>query len=198
MAGVAAIFLYVGAEVTIGSLLANFLMQPSTMNLPERSAGEHVALYWTGAMVGRFAGAMLLRVVSPGKLLSVFALGAVTLILAAIFLDGNAAGWALILVGLTNSVMFPTIFSLALEGLGEKSAQGSGLLCMAIVGGALVPLLAGTVADAFVLSAALFIPAACYLLIAAFGWSVRNAARPIATIAETTGNPGILRLLQRF
>jgi FHS family L-fucose permease-like MFS transporter len=183
MAGVAAIFLYVGAEVTIGSLLANFLMQPSTMNLPERSAGEHVALYWTGAMVGRFVGALLLRVVSPGKLLSVFALCAVMLILAAVSLDGKAAGWVLILVGLTNSVMFPTIFSLALEGLGEKSAQGSGLLCMAIVGGALVPLLAGTVADAFVLSAALFIPAACYLLIAAFGWYVRSAARISSQVA---------------
>jgi MFS transporter, FHS family, L-fucose permease len=183
MAGVAAIFLYVGAEVTIGSLLANFLMQPSTMNLPERSAGEHVALYWTGAMVGRFVGALLLRVVSPGKLLSVFALCAVMLILAAVSLDGKAAGWVLILVGLTNSVMFPTIFSLALEGLGEKSAQGSGLLCMAIVGGALVPLLAGTVADAFVLNAALFIPAACYLLIAAFGWYVRSAARISSQVA---------------
>jgi len=177
MAGVAAIFLYVGAEVTIGSLLANFLMQPSIMNLSERSAGEHVALYWTGAMVGRFIGALLLRMVSPGKLLSAVALSAVALILGAILLDGDAAGWALVLVGLANSVMFPTIFSLALEGLGEKSAQGSGLLCMAIVGGALVPLLAGAVADAFVLSTALFIPAACYLLIAAFGWYVRSAAR---------------------
>ena len=159
----------------IGSLLANFLMQPSTMHLSERSAGEHVALYWTGAMVGRFIGAMLLRVVSPGKLLSVFALCAVTLIAAAVSLEGDAAGWALILVGLTNSVMFPTIFSLALEGLGEKSAQGSGLLCMAIVGGALVPLLAGTVADAVLLDAAFLIPAACYLLIAAFGWSAGKA-----------------------
>jgi FHS family L-fucose permease-like MFS transporter len=177
MAGVAAIFLYVGAEVTIGSLLANFLMQPSTMHLSERSAGEHVALYWTGAMVGRFIGAMLLRVVSPGKLLSVFALCAVALIAAAVSLEGDAAGWALILVGLTNSVMFPTIFSLALEGLGEKSAQGSGLLCMAIVGGALVPLLAGTVADAVLLDAAFLIPAACYLLIAAFGWSAGKAPR---------------------
>jgi FHS family L-fucose permease-like MFS transporter len=176
MAGVAAIFLYVGAEVTIGSLLANFLMQPSIMNLPERNAGEHVALYWTGAMVGRFVGAILLRVVSPGKLLGVFALGAVALIAAAVSLEGNAAGWALILVGLTNSVMFPTIFSLALEGLGEKSAQGSGLLCMAIVGGALVPLLGGVLADAFVLDAALLIPAACYLLIAAFGWSARKGS----------------------
>ena len=137
-------------------------------------------LFWC---LGGVVGALLLRVVSPGKLLSLFALCAVMLILAAVSLDGKAAGWALILVGLTNSVMFPTIFSLALEGLGEKSAQGSGLLCMAIVGGALVPLLAGTVADAFVLNAALFIPAACYLLIAAFGWYVRSAARLTPQVA---------------
>jgi len=176
MFGVAAIFFYVGAEVTIGSFLVNFLSQPETMHLSERSAGEHVALYWTGAMVGRFVGALLLRVIAPGKLLASFALAAIGLIACAVTLEGPAAGWALILVGCTNSIMFPTIFSLALDGLGEKAAQGSGLLCMAIVGGALVPLLAGVVADHSALTLALVIPAACYAMIALFGWSARRAA----------------------
>jgi FHS family L-fucose permease-like MFS transporter len=174
--GVAAIFLYVGAEVTIGSLLANYLMQPSTLALDPKSAGERLAFYWGGAMVGRFIGAGLLRLISPGKVLAGAALGAGALCLISSLSSGSLAGWSLIAVGLCNSIMFPTIFSLALEGLGEKTPQGSGLLCMAIVGGALVPVLGGAVADAATLAVALVVPALCYAIIATFGWSARRPA----------------------
>lgn len=174
--GVAAIFLYVGAEVTIGSLLANYLMLPSTLGLDPQSAGEHIALYWAGAMVGRFIGGFLLRVVSPGKLLAAAAIGAGGLALISASTTGAVAGWTLIAVGLMNSIMFPTIFSLALEGLGEKTPQASGLLCMAIVGGAIIPLLAGTVADGATLALALIVPALCYATIAIFGWRARHPA----------------------
>ncbi|MDB5442179.1 MAG: sugar transporter [Phenylobacterium sp.] len=172
--GVAAIFLYVGAEVTIGSLLANYLMQPSTLALDPRSAGEHIAFYWGGAMVGRFIGAGVLRLVSPGKVLAGAAVGAGALCLLSAGSHGALAGWSLIAVGLLNSIMFPTIFSLALEGLGEKTPEGSGLLCMAIVGGALVPVLGGAVADATSLAVALTVPAVCYAAIAGFGWYARR------------------------
>lgn len=174
--GVAAIFLYVGAEVTIGSLLVNYLMQASTLGLDQQSAGERIAFYWGGAMVGRFVGAGVLRLVSPGKVLAMAAVGAGGLCLISAAATGGVAGWALIAVGLMNSIMFPTIFSLALEGLGEKTPQGSGLLCMAIVGGALVPLLGGLIADRASLAAALILPAACYAVIAGFGWYARRAA----------------------
>jgi FHS family L-fucose permease-like MFS transporter len=174
--GVAAIFLYVGAEVTIGSLLANYLMQPSTLALDPRSAGERIAFYWGGAMVGRFIGAGVLRLISPGKVLAGAALGAGTLCLISAASHGGLAGWSLIAVGLLNSIMFPTIFSLALEGLGAKTPEGSGLLCMAIVGGALVPVLGGAVADATTLATALVVPALCYAAIAGFGWYARRGA----------------------
>jgi FHS family L-fucose permease-like MFS transporter len=165
-----AIFLYVGAEVTIGSVMVNYLQQSTTLGLTEKRAGELIALYWGGAMVGRFIGAGLLRVVRPGLLLALAAVGATVLVLISAGTTGPLAGYSLIAVGLMNSIMFPTIFSLALEGLGEKTAQGSGLLCMAIVGGAIVPLLSGAVADQSTLALALIIPAACYVVIAGFGW----------------------------
>ena len=160
--GVAAIFLYVGAEVTIGSLMVNYLMQATTLGLDQRTAGERLALYWGGAMVGRFIGAGLLRVAAPGKVLAGAAIGAGALVVISAMSHGPVAGWSLLSVGLMNSIMFPTIFSLAVEGLGEKTPQGSGLLCMAIVGGALMPLLSGHVADMAGLAVALIVPVACY------------------------------------
>jgi len=174
--GVASIFFYVGAEVTIGSLMVNYLMHDGIMGLDERSAGELVALYWTGAMAGRFIGAGLMRVVAPGRLLAFAALGAASLVLLSAALSGPVAGYALIAVGLMNAIMFPTIFSLALEGLGERTPQGSGLLCMAIVGGAIIPLLTGAIADATSLAASLILPAACYGFIVFFGWYARKPA----------------------
>lgn len=171
---VASIFLYVGAEVSIGSALVNYLSLPNVMGLSELSAGKMLAFYWGGAMVGRFVGAGALRVFSPGKVLASAAVGAAILALASAATSGNFAGWLLLAVGLMNSIMFPTIFSLGVEGLDDKTPQGSGLLCMAIVGGAIVPLAFGGLADLTSLSVALTIPAICYLLIAAYGWSARR------------------------
>ena len=188
--GVLAIFLYVGAEVTIGSVLVNFLMQHSTMGLDQHAAGQRLSLYWGGAMVGRFIGAVLLWFGRPGKILIGAAIGAGVLAAAAAFAHGQVAGWALISVGLMNSIMFPTIFSLAIEGLGSRTPQGSALLCMAIVGGAVVPVVSGLVADATSLAFALIVPVVCYAAIAVYGWSARRSVQPLDLTPE--GAPSIL------
>lgn len=177
--GALCIFLYVGAEVAIGSLLVNYLMQDSTMALGAQDAGKHVPYYWGGALVGRFVGAWLLRVVSPGKLLGVFAAGSIACIVLSINTVGAVSGWALLAVGLCNSIMFPTIFSLACEGLGVRAAEGSGVICVAIVGGAIVPLLTGWAADHVGLRLALLVPVACYAAIAAYGYYARRPAYAI-------------------
>lgn len=176
--GVLAIFLYVGAEVSIGSLLVNFLIQPRILGLTAQAAGHLVAFYWGGAMIGRLIGSGLLWLkVPPSRLLSVCAVGAIALILLAAFGAGPMAGYGLIAVGLFNSIMFPTIFTLAIDGAGEKTPQVSGLLCMAIVGGAIIPLLTGGVADQIGLALAFLVPASCYAMIAAYGaLSARLAA----------------------
>lgn len=174
--GIASIFLYVGAEVAIGSMLVNYLAQDRIMGLSESAAGTLIAFYWGGAMVGRFIGAFILRRFRPGLVLSAACLGAAALTGLSALSGGAVAGYAILAVGLMNAIMFPTIFILGIEGLGGKAPQGSGLLCMAIVGGALIPLLTGVVADATSLVMALAVPAACYLLIAIYGWSARNPA----------------------
>jgi FHS family L-fucose permease-like MFS transporter len=176
--GALSIFLYVGAEVAIGSLIVNYLMQANTMSLAEQAAGKHVAFYWGGALLGRFIGAYLLRLVSPGKLLAVVACGAIALILVSINSSGAVSGWSLLAIGLCNSIMFPTIFSLASEGLGERAAEGSGIICVAIVGGAIIPPFTGHVADLAGLRLALLLPALCYALIAGFGIFARRPAPP--------------------
>ncbi|RVT89786.1 sugar MFS transporter [Sphingomonas crocodyli] len=173
--GVLGIFVYVGAEVAIGSLLVNFLMQPDVLGLAEVDAGKHVPFYWGGAMVGRFAGAWFLRRFAPGKVLATVAIAALLLLAVAAETTGAASGWALLAVGLANAIMFPTIFSLACEGLGDRAAEGSGLICMAIVGGAIVPWVTGHMADATGLHAALIIPAICYAAILAFGLYARRS-----------------------
>ncbi|MBV9331699.1 MAG: sugar MFS transporter [Alphaproteobacteria bacterium] len=167
--GAAAIFLYVGAEVSIGSLMTNYLMAPRILGASAEHAGALVSWYWGGAMVGRFIGAALLRRVRPGLLLAFCAIAASALALSSALSSGTLAAATLIGVGLFNSIQFPTIFSLASEGLGEETPNGSGLLCMAIVGGALVPLLAGRIADLSSLRMALAVPVVCYLAIALYG-----------------------------
>jgi FHS family L-fucose permease-like MFS transporter len=174
--GVIALFAYVGAEVSIGSVLVNYLEQPGTMALSAQAAGERLSFYWGGAMVGRFIGSWLLNRIAPGKLLAAFAAIAALLVLTSVLTSGGVAGWSLIAVGLFNSIMFPTVFSLGLDGLGRKTAEGSGLLCMAIVGGAIVPLVTGGIADATSIATALVVPVVCYAVIAAFGLF---AARPV-------------------
>ena len=183
--GAACIFLYVGAEVAIGSLIVNYLMEPSVMGLGEQAAGKHVPFYWGGALVGRFAGAYLLRVISPGKVLAGASLGVLALILVSANTTGIVAGWSLLAIGLFNSIMFPTIFSLACEGLGRRAAEGSGLICVAIVGGAIIPPLTGHVADLSGLAFALITPALCYVVILAYGLHARRPAR-IAQAGSST------------
>lgn len=173
--GAAALFVYVGAEVSIGSILVNYLELPGTLGLGPQAAGEHLSLYWGGAMIGRFAGSWLLKHVQPGKLLAGFAIGAALLVLVSMVSGGAMSGWSLISVGLLNSIMFPTVFSLALTGQGDKTPEASGLLCMAIVGGAIIPLATGSLADTYSIAAALIVPVCCYAIVAAFGWFARGS-----------------------
>lgn len=175
--GVAAIFLYVGAEVTIGSLMTNYLMQPSRLALAAADAGRLVGLYWTGAMVGRFIGSYVLRVCSPGLVLATVALLAASLVAISAGSLGTVSAVAIIAVGLFNAIMFPTIFTLAIAGLGDDTPQGSGFLCMAIVGGAVIPWLSGVAADHVGLASALLVPVCCYLIIAGYGFSARRPQR---------------------
>ena len=175
--GALSIFLYVGAEVAIGSLIVSYLMQDHVMGLQEQAAGKLIGLYWGGAMIGRFIGSAVLRLVSPGRVLLGVALGAIALILVSTNSEGLLAGYSLLAIGLMNAVMFPTIFSLACEKLGPRAADGSGIINVAIFGGAVVPLATGMVADATgSLAAALLLPAACYAVIAGFGWYARHPA----------------------
>jgi FHS family L-fucose permease-like MFS transporter len=178
--GAASIFLYVGAEVAIGSLIVLYLEQPHVLALGELAAGKLIPLYWGGALVGRFIGSAALRVVSPGVALSFNALGAVALILISANSTGALAGYGLLAIGLMNSIMFPTIFSLASEGLGARAAEGSGIICVAIVGGAVVPPLTGRLADlSGSLSISLALPALCYAIIALFGFYARRPAETL-------------------
>ena len=167
--GAIGIFLYVGAEVSIGSFLINFLGEAHIAGLSHADAAHYVSIYWGGAMVGRFIGFAVMRVVSPGKTLAFNSLLAIALVLVAVFGTGSMAMWAILAVGLCNSIMFPTIFSMALNGLGKYTGQGSGILCMAIVGGALVPFAQGALADSVGVQASFMLPAACYAFILYFG-----------------------------
>jgi FHS family L-fucose permease-like MFS transporter len=176
--GTACIFLYVGGEVAIGSLIVNYLMQSNVLGVAAEQAGKHVPFYWGGAMVGRFIGAYLLRVFAPGKVLACAATMAIVLLSVSANTVGAVSGWSLLAIGLFNSIMFPTIFSLASEGLGTRAAEGSGVICMAIVGGAIVPLVTGNAADLWGLKHALVVPAACYLGILGFGWFARRPLTP--------------------
>ncbi|WP_028915756.1 sugar MFS transporter [Pseudoxanthomonas sp. J31] len=183
--GALSIFLYVGAEVAIGSALVNYLIMAGATD-SEHAAGNLISVYWGLAMVGRFVGSWVLRFVAPGLVLAACAVGAGTLaVLAATTLEGTAAAVAILSIGLFNSVMFPTIFTLSIDGLGEDTAGGSGILCLAIVGGAVVPLLMGLAADRIGLALALLVPAACYGWIACYGllvkWGLIGAPRATAT-----------------
>ncbi len=193
MFGVIAIFLYVGAEVAIGSGLTNYLMQGSvvgnqaadigrqasaflehvfhrrwTFNVAQ-VAGAMVSLYWGLAMVGRFIGSGVLSLVKPSRVLAFNAVLAIVLAVVSSQTAGVTAAAAVLAIGLANSIMWPTIFTLALEGLGEDTSKGSALLCTAIVGGSVIPYIYGWVADLHGLAAALLVPTACYLFIAGYG-----------------------------
>ena len=175
--GTLCIFLYVGGEVAIGSVIVSYLMQPSVLDLAARPAGKHVSFYWGGAMVGRFVGSWLLRLFAPGKVLACAAAAVIALLTISANTVGTVSGWSLLAIGLFNSIMFPTIFTLASEGLGKRAAEGSGVICVAIVGGAIVPLVTGNAADLWGLKQALAVPAICYFTILAFGWFARRPLR---------------------
>ena len=167
--GALAIFLYVGAEVSIGSFLINFLSESTIADLEEMDAAKYVSFYWGGAMVGRFIGAVAMQYIPAGKALAFNALAASLLVALAVFTDGHIAMWSILFVGLFNSIMFPTIFSLGVLGLGQHTSQGSGILCLAIVGGAIVPLLQGLLADQFGVQLSFLLAIACYMYIVFYG-----------------------------
>ncbi|MBS0419022.1 MAG: sugar MFS transporter [Proteobacteria bacterium] len=173
--GAAAIFLYVGAEVSIGSTLINFLHQPDMLNVSLDRAGQITAVYWLGAMIGRFVGSVLLTRIRATLLLTMAAAIAAILCLCVNQGAGLAAAVCALAVGLCNSIMFPTIFTLTLERSSASAAGTSGLLCMAIIGGAILPQLAGRVADAAGLHAAYLVPMAAYIAISVFALSAAKA-----------------------
>ena len=193
--GALGIFLYVGAEVAIGSFLVNYFddmnlavivaENDTMMNIantiastfnktfsnsdPKSLLGIFIIFYWGGAMIGRFVGAYLTKIIAPGKVLSIFALLAILMIIVSINSQGLLSMWSILAVGLFNSIMFPTIFTLTLEGLGELKAQASGLLCMAIVGGAIIPFVFGSLIDSFGFKTAFILTLICYGYIVFFG-----------------------------
>ena len=167
--GALAIFVYVGAEVAIGSFLVNYLGEKNIGGLTETQAGKYVSFYWGGAMVGRFIGSAVLRKVNPGKVLGFNAFVASFLVVVTMAFSGHVAMWAILLVGLFNSIMFPTIFTLGIAGLGKHTGQGSGIIIMAIVGGAIIPVFQGILADSVGIHHAFILPVICYLYIAYYG-----------------------------
>ncbi len=169
--GAVGIFVYVGAEVSIGSFLVNFLGQSDIAGLPEATAAGFVSYYWGGAMIGRFIGSALMQKINAGKLLAVASLIASGLVLTTVFTTGQFAMWTILSVGLFNSIMFPTIFTLGIDGLGKLTSQGSSLMIMAIVGGAIIPVAQGALADTYGIQHAFILPAICYLYIMYYGWA---------------------------
>jgi FHS family L-fucose permease-like MFS transporter len=167
--GAVGIFTYVGAEVAIGSFLVNFMARPEIGGLSESAAGRYLSFYWGGAMVGRFIGAAVLRKVKPGHVLAFNATVVALLLATAILTGGQVAMWSVIAIGLFNSIMFPTIFTLAIDGLGPRTGEGSGVLCMAIVGGAIIPVVQGFAADQVGILTSFLVPFVCYLYIVYYG-----------------------------
>ncbi len=202
MLGVLGIFFYVGAEVAIGSYLVNYFLDMNlvsvftengfmksiaegilnsglTDNDNKAIVGVFVTFYWSGAMIGRFAGAYLTKIMKPGRVLSIFSIFAISLILISISTTGLVSMWSILAVGLFNSIMFPTIFTLAIDGLGELKPKASGILCTAIVGGALIPPLYGFLTDKIGFKTALFFIIVCYTYILYFGY--RNSKKTVLT-----------------
>ena len=164
--GCVAIFTYVGAEVSIGSFLINYFNQPEIGNLPEVQGAKLVTYYWGGAMVGRFIGSAILQKVKTGTVLGVAAFCSCALVLTSMLTSGQIAMWSIILVGFFNSIMFPSIFTLGIAKLGPRTGDGSGMLIMAIVGGAIIPVAQGAIADRIGVHHAFVLPVICYLYIA--------------------------------
>ena len=189
--GALAIFFYVGAEVAIGSIMISFLGQPSMGGLSHEAAARYVSLYWGGAMVGRFIGFAALREIRAQRALAFVSLTASLLVILAIAAHGHIAMWAIVSCGLFNSVMWPCIFPLSVQGLGRFTSQGSGILIMMVVGGAVIPEVQGFLADRFGYQPSFTIVLLCYLYILFFalrGHRIRN-------VVEATGSlgPGVIQ-----
>lgn len=193
MLGVLGIFFYVGAEVAIGSYLVNYFLDMNLVEVIKENTlmksiaegilnsgliendnkaivGVFVTFYWSGAMIGRFVGSYLTRIMKPGKVLGIFATIAIILIVISINTTGLVSMWSILAVGLFNSIMFPTIFTLSIDGLGELKPKASGLLCTAIVGGALIPPFYGYLTDQIGFKTALLFIIVCYSYILWFGY----------------------------
>jgi FHS family L-fucose permease-like MFS transporter len=181
--GAIGIFVYVGAEVSIGSFLVNYFSQPDIGNISELAAAGLLSFYWGGAMVGRFIGSALQQKIAANKILGVAAIVAALLVITSMLTFGHVAMWTIIAVGLFNSVMFPTIFTLAIEGLGPLTGDGSGLLVAAIVGGAIIPEIQGIIADRIGIHHAFFLPILCYMYIAYFAFVGSQKKQPVRAAA---------------
>ena len=169
--GAIGIFVYVGGEVSIGSFLVNYFTQPEIGGLTEKVAASFVAFYWGGAMVGRFIGSALLQKMSTRGLLGICAVCAAALVAISMLTTGHTAMYSIILVGFFNSIMFPSIFTLGVAELGPLTGDGSGVMIMAIVGGAIIPVAQGWIADRIGIHHAFFLPVICYLYILFFALS---------------------------
>jgi FHS family L-fucose permease-like MFS transporter len=163
--GALGIFAYVGAEVSIGSFLVNYFGLPGIAGMSPQTAAGYVSFYWGGAMIGRFLGAGVLRRFKAGHVLALCAIVAAALVVSSMMLGGYAAMATILAVGFFNSIMFPTIFSLGVSELGPLTGNGSGLINMAIVGGAILPVIQGVIADKVGLHHAFVLPVICYLYI---------------------------------
>ncbi len=168
--GAIGIFVYVGAEVSIGSFLVKYFNDPLIAGLPLEKGAKLVTFYWAGMMVGRFIGSAVMQKVAANKILAWAAVGASVLVLASLLGTGYFALWTILAVGLFNSIMFPTIFTLGVAELGPLTGRGSGLLVQAIVGGALFPVVMGAMADRFGVHHSMLLPFLCYLFIIYYGW----------------------------
>lgn len=199
--GIIGIFFYVGAEVAIGSYLVNYFLEMNMVEVIKQNGfmksiveailstgitesdnkaivGVFVTFYWSGAMIGRFAGAYLTRIIKPGKVLGIFATIAITLILISISTTGLVSMWSILAVGLFNSIMFPTIFTLAIDGIGSLKPKASGMLCTAIVGGAIIPPTFGFLTDQIGFKLALFFVILCYAYILYYGF--KNSRKQVS------------------
>ena len=180
--GALGIFVYVGAEVSIGSFLVNYFHEPEIGGLTLAAAAGLLSWYWGGAMVGRFIGSALLQKVNPGIYLGINALMACLLVVTSMATVGHVAMYTILAVGFFNSIMFPSIFTLAIDGLGPLTGKGSGLLIAAIVGGAILPELQGLLADRIGIHHAFVLAAICYVYIAFYGFKGSKHGHEVATV----------------
>ncbi len=190
--GVIAIFVYVGAEVSIGSFMVNFISQPQIGHISESTAAKYLSFYWGGAMVGRFIGSALMQKLDSRKLLGIFSTIATALVVITMLTTGKVAMWAILSVGLFNSIQFPTIFTLGIERMGKLTDKASSLLIMAIVGGAIIPLLQGVLADNIGIHYAYVLPVLCYLYIMFYGFKgSKIVPRPETNASASAGTAAI-------